>query len=105
MRLFAPPLARARISASLIESPFGSAQSRGAFMVAHCQSAPPGSGDGASPPPSDADGAGQSFQASFWADRSWSAEPESSLTPVIRDDSRRAVAVRTAARGRKGAGM
>lgn len=51
-------------------SPFGLLQSSGARMVAHCQVPPWGSGDGALPPPSASDGAGQSFQSSFCVARS-----------------------------------
>ena len=70
-------------------------------MVAHCQSSPPGSGDGASPPPSASEGAGQSFQLSFWAGRSSSGlVGRRRRSPPSAEDSRqRRSAVRAAARG------
>lgn len=72
-------------------------------MVAHCHGSPFGSGVGASPPPSAADGAGQSSQLSFCAERS--ASWESSPQPASTEASSRAVAVRAVARSREEAGM
>ncbi len=42
-------------------------------MEAHSHLVPPGSGDGAVPPPSAADGVGHAFQSSFWDVRFWGA--------------------------------